>query len=138
MAQCHISTPVGSGVTRAIRPTDHEGHHLRDKDFEVLLAYYASGLSYSRRNTNESFLEGELEVLVEEACFLQSEKGKGWEDVPLRVCVQVNTSGEAEKSGVGTTMDYKANRLRFCQALNVDNSGWEVRFVVILKYKSMV
>ena len=31
---------------------------------------------------------------------LQSEKGKGWEDVPLRVCVQVNTSGEAEKSGV--------------------------------------
>ena len=31
---------------------------------------------------------------------LQSEKGKEWEDVPLRVCVQVNTSGEAEKSGV--------------------------------------
>ncbi len=31
---------------------------------------------------------------------LQSEKGKGWEGVPLRVCVQVNTSGEAEKSGV--------------------------------------
>ena len=31
---------------------------------------------------------------------LQSEKGNGWEDVPLRVCVQVNTSGEAEKSGV--------------------------------------
>ena len=31
---------------------------------------------------------------------LQSEKGKGWEDVPLRVCVQINTSGEAEKSGV--------------------------------------
>ena len=31
---------------------------------------------------------------------LRSERGKGWEDVPLRVCVQVNTSGEAEKSGV--------------------------------------
>ena len=31
---------------------------------------------------------------------MKSEKGKGWEDVPLRVCVQVNTSGEAEKSGV--------------------------------------
>ena len=30
----------------------------------------------------------------------QSERGKGWEGVPLRVCVQVNTSGETEKSGV--------------------------------------
>ena len=31
---------------------------------------------------------------------MKSERGKGWEGVPLRVCVQVNTSGEAEKSGV--------------------------------------
>ena len=34
-------------------------------------------------------------------------------------------------------MDYRANRLRFCQAFKVDNSGWEVRFVVTLKYMSM-
>ena len=30
---------IGIGVTRAIRPTDHEGHHLRVKGFEVLLAF---------------------------------------------------------------------------------------------------
>ena len=31
---------------------------------------------------------------------LKSEMGKGWDGVPLRVFVQINTSGEEEKSGV--------------------------------------
>ena len=35
-------------------------------------------------------------------------------------------------------MDHKAHRRRFCHVLKVDNSGGEVRVVVIFEYKGML